>query len=260
MAEQKKQTLNFQEAIRKIEERGDFNRYAELKPVFEDKLERLRPGDHTERGLCYYYLLVSYMKANLVHETQESINFYEKMDDAFTKQLEVYRDDKDKVYRSELLDFFRLMERCYGSLELLYTNKHFNKRRKEAYRRKMEFRKHDHRARRKWWSWFEYRFLETTSAYGTSIGRWAGTIFIFALMASLGYFVIDLFVAQELRTVPVTQDHWFDYLYFAVITLTTVGFGDIAPLALPAKALAVFESFFGFLMLGIFIGLIQKKL
>ena len=75
--------MDFQDAIRKIEERGDFNRYAELKPIFEKRLEELKPGDHTERGLCYYYLLVSYLKAHLVHETEESIEYYEKMDKAF---------------------------------------------------------------------------------------------------------------------------------------------------------------------------------
>lgn len=251
--------MDFQDAIRKIEERGDFNRYAEVKPIFEAKLENLKKGDHTERGLCHYYLLVSYMKAHLVHETLEAMEYYEKMDRAFLKQYETYKEDKKKVYKSELKDFFRLMERCYGSLELLYSKKHFLVRHDHAFIRKMQFRKYKFATERKLWRWFEYKFLEVTSNFGTSLTRWALTTLSFAFVMAIAYFLIDLDLSEELKTIPSQGSHWFDYIYFAMITLTTVGYGDIVPQVLSAKALAVFESFFGFLMLGIFIGLIQKK-
>ncbi|MBU0981897.1 potassium channel family protein [Patescibacteria group bacterium] len=251
--------MDFQDAIQKIEERGDFNRYAEVKPAFEKRLEELRPGDHTERGICYYYLLISYLKASLVHETEESMEYYKKMDEAFLKQRDVYNEDKEKVYSSELADFYRLMERCYGSLELLYKKKHFLQSKEDAFRRKMQFRSCDFYEHKKIGKWLEYKFLEITSNYGTSLTRWALTVLAFSLVMSLGYFLLDLTVAESLRTIPATG-HWFDYIYYAMITLTTVGYGDIVPIMFAAKALAVTESFFGFLMLGIFIGLIQKKI
>ena len=251
--------MDFQDAIQKIEERGDFNRFAEVKPVFEDKLASLRPGDHTERGICYYYLLVSYLKANLVHETEESIEFYEKMDSAFEAQLNVYKTKRDHFSWPEIKDFFRLMDRCYESLETLYLKHNFRKRRLAAYRRKMEFAKDSFLFDRDYNKWFEYKFLETTSYYGTSLVRWAFTTLLFILIMGGAYALLDQFLAEEMRTLT-ADAHWFDYLYFSMITLTTVGFGDITPMALSAKMLVMAQAFFGFIMLGIFIGLINKRI
>ena len=112
--------MDFQEAVRKIEERGDFNRFVEMKPFFEEQLASLAKDNHIERALCYYYLLASYLKAQLVHETQESIEFYEKMDDEFMAQEKLYQKAKEKGIGSEVKDFYQLVERCYSSLEFLY--------------------------------------------------------------------------------------------------------------------------------------------
>jgi len=253
--------MDFQDAIRKIEERGDFNRFAEVKPIFETRLDELKPGDFTERGLCYYYLLISYLKADLVHETMECIEFYEKMCSAFEKQEKVYREEHKKFSWSEIKDFFRLMDRCYGSLEFLYHKHDFKRRRLDALERKMAFRKDACFFDREYLRWFEYKMAQITSLYGTSLYRWAITTAVFTFFMALAYMTIDQFVAEELRTVAAgAGGHWFDYIYFSMITITTVGYGEIVPIALAAKMLAVFEAFVGFLMLGIFINLIQKKL
>jgi voltage-gated potassium channel Kch len=36
-----------------------------------------------------------------------------------------------------------------------------------------------------------------------------------------------------------------DYLYYEIITFTTVGYGDIIPSTVPAKILAMFTALFG---------------
>ena len=255
--------MDFQEAIRKVEERGDFNRFAEVKPVFEQRLSELKSGDYTEEGLCHYYLLVSYLKANLVHETEESVEFYENMERAFLKQEEIYRKDHKKFSWSEIKDFFRLMERCYGSLEILYLKHDFKIRHRLAYERKMQFRKDAFFFNREFWNWLEYKALEVTCNYGTSLMRWAITTIIFTILMAGGFAIIDQLVDEASRTIAASSNIFaeaIDYFYFSMITITTVGFGDIAPLSVAAKLLAVAESFFGFLMLGIFIGLIQRKL
>lgn len=251
--------MDFQEAIQKIEERGDFNRYAEVKPAFEEQLKNLKPGDHTERGLCYYYLLVSYLKAQLVHETEESVDYFEKMDEAFASQEEEYREHPKKITREEVQDFYRLMERCYNSLEFLYQRHDFKFRKVSAYERKMHFRKDSFWAKKQYGKWLEYRALEITCLYGTSVSRWAVTTFAFLFLVSFGYMAIDLLSVQEYKMIP-HDAHWFDYFYYSLIVLTTVGLGDIYPLTLAGKMLTAGEAFFGFMMLGIFIGMIQKKL
>jgi hypothetical protein len=252
-------SLDFQDAIRKIEERGDFNRFAEVKPIFVERLDQLKPGDYTERGLCYYYLLVSYLKAHLVHETEESIEFYDKMDHAFQRQEEVYKNDQHKFSWGEIKDFYRLMNRCYGSLEFLYLKHDFQLRREKAFSQKMNFRKSGYFFRREYWHWFEYKFIEVASGYGTSIPKWAITTLAFTFLMALIYFAIDQFIDPSLRTIA-EGANLFDYFYFSAISLTAVGFGDIAPLHWLAKAFIIAEAFTGYLMLGIFIGMVHKKL
>jgi len=45
----------------------------------------------------------------------------------------------------------------------------------------------------------------------------------------------------------------FQLVYFSIITMTTVGYGDILPVAAPARALASFESILSQLYLAIVI-------
>lgn len=251
--------MDFQDAIRKIEERGDFNRFAEVEPIFRERLSQLHPGDHTERGICYYYLLTSYLKADLVHETEEASDYFVKMDEAFIKQEAIYRKDRARFSRSEILDFFRLLERTYDSLEFLYAKHDFRERRLTAYTRKMECRQEAFLYQRKYANFLEYKFMEITSHYGTNLSSWAMTTLIFALTMALAYAGADLLVEPAMRTVP-TGSHWFDYFYLSVVTLTTVGFGDIVAVSVLGKILVIFEAFFGFLMLGIFINMLQKRL
>lgn len=252
--------MDFQEAIQKIEERGDFNRYVELKPVFEEQLHRLQAADYTERALCYYYLLVSYLKAQLVHETEESVLYFEEMDELFLKQEDVYQAHSKKFTQEEIQDFYKLMERCYNSLEFLYLRHNFKLRRELAYQRKMFFRKNAFFQKREILSALEYKFLEITCLYGTSLIRWAFATFVFVFIVSFGYMAIDKVQPDDLHRMIHGEAHWFDYFYFSVMILTTVGLGDIHPVTLAGKMLTSVEALFGFLMIGIFIGMLQKRL
>lgn len=252
--------MDFQDAIRKIEERGDYNQYAELKPVFEARLKELKEDDYTEVGLCYYYLLISYLKAHLSHETEEAAGFYEKMDTAFLDQFKTYLKEDRKAHMEEFKDFFKLMEKCYSALELLYIKKNFNVRELESYNRKMEYRKHSYKHAHKLFKWLEYQVLDMTCQFGISISRWAATVVCYALFMAFVYFLTDLAVAEEFRIIKAEGGHWFDYIYFSFVCLTTVGFGDILPLWSLPKFLSAFEAFTGYMMLGIFIVLIQKRI
>jgi hypothetical protein len=251
--------MEFQEAIRKVEERGDYNQYAELKPVFEARLKELKEDDYTEIGLCYYYLLIAYLKAHLSHETEEAAEYYEEMDKAFLNQFDAYLKQDRKANMSEFKDFFKLMEKCYSALELQYIKKNFTGRELQSYNRKMEYRKHSYRHTHRIFKWLEYQVLDMTCQFGISIARWAATLLCFGLFMGFIYFLTDQAVAEELKIIKSEGGHWFDYIYFSFVCLTTVGFGDIYPHWYLPKFLAAFEAFSGYMLLGIFIVLIQKR-
>lgn len=249
--------MDFQEAVRRIEERGDYNRYAEMKPFFEEQLKNLAKDNHTQRALSYYYLLASYLKAQLVHETEESIDFYEKMDAEFMAQEKFYQAGENPELVGEIRDFYQLMERCYSSLEFLYERHNFGIRSDAAYRQKMSFRKKAFKHSKKLGSYFEYVFFGLTSVYGTSLLRWAITTFVFTLIFAVGYWIIDQF--EPIRMIPAGAANLFDYLYYSIVVTSTVGLGDISPITHAGKVLTALQGFLGFLMLGIFVGMLQRK-
>lgn len=252
--------MDFKEAVSIIEQRGDFNQYAKLRSVFEEKLKELDRSDYTERGLCYYYLLLSLLKAHLVYDTEECREYWKMMEEEFLKQEEKYKQEPEKFSIIEINDFYHLMERCYSSLEIVYEKKDFIDSKKRTYERKMYYRKDHFWLNRKYWSWFEYKFLELTCHYGDSFMRWGITAVVFATILAGIYALIDLTQEEALQTVSHTTGHWFDYIYYSMVTLTSLGFGDIVPKSFPAKFLATIETFFGFVMLGIFITLIQRRI
>src|SRR3989339_768490 len=106
--------MNFNEAISIIEQRGDFHEYARLKKVFEGRLAELKENDHTERGLCYYYLLESLLKAHLVYDTEECREIFGKMNEEFAAREKKHSKNTKNYSRIEIQDFYHLMERCYS--------------------------------------------------------------------------------------------------------------------------------------------------
>ena len=53
--------------------------------------------------------------------------------------------------------------------------------------------------------------------------------------------------------------HWIDSLYFSVVSLTTVGYGDITPVTAAGKLFTIFYLIFGIGIFGAFINNILKS-
>lgn len=250
------------ELIQKIEEREDIQ--DEMKRVFADYLKTLPVYDYRSRGICFYYILRIILKAHQHYETTEARRYYDKMVAVFRLQNAKY---KEKLkHRSQLKttaltrisNFYRMMERFFSSLEVLYDKKDFLDATRRAYEEKMHYRKHHFLFQGKRWRYCEYFFLDLTSKYGDSFFRWGVTALLFALIMAGLYFLFDL--PLDLATRMVQNGHWYDYIYFSIVTLTTLGYGDIVPITPLAKFFVSIEVFFGYIMLGIFVNLIQKKL
>lgn len=252
--------MTFQEAIQAIEEKENIDRYSRLKSVFEKRLKELGPEDFTERGICYYYLLRILLKGHLLFENEECLNYYSALNGAFCAQEKIYQKNPRKFNPSEIHDFYRLMERCYSSLEVIYDKKDFLEGVRRTFERKMDCRKKHLFFNRKYWRWFEYAFFNFSSRYGNSFLRWGVTSLIFAVVMAAGYYLLDRVQPDPSLWLVPSPTQLYDYLYFSIVVLTTLGLGDFVPMTEIGKVLVNVESFFGFVMLGVFINLLQKKL
>ena len=71
----------------------------------------------------------------------------------------------------------------------------------------------------------------------------AWSVFLCSILAVFAY---EYDLLPHVSNSSTTQGRpLIDYLYYEVITFTTVGYGDIIPAAVPAKILAMFTALFG---------------
>jgi voltage-gated potassium channel Kch len=81
------------------------------------------------------------------------------------------------------------------------------------------------------------------------------TYLMLAVWWSTAYSLVGLLVPNSFAGLRegVHRLYGFDALYFSVITLTTVGYGEILPLSMPARMLAMMESLCGTLYVAVFV-------
>ena len=82
---------------------------------------------------------------------------------------------------------------------------------------------------------------------------------LIGLSASMLIFILDLFVPNSFNIIAAKQDTFSAFIYFAFVTLTTLGYGDISPLTPLARSLSTFTALFGQLYLVIIMALIVGK-
>jgi Ion channel len=118
--------------------------------------------------------------------------------------------------------------------------------------------------------WLIGRFWRATSLYGTSPIRFASTVACLILFFSLVYAPAIAATAW----LPRLEFHdeafptgfagfwqgWGHSLYFSIITLTTVGFGDIRPTNLLARLVVGGEALLGVSLFGVLITLSTRRL
>jgi voltage-gated potassium channel Kch len=55
-------------------------------------------------------------------------------------------------------------------------------------------------------------------------------------------------------------DNWIGPFYYSVVTITTLGYGDIVPATPVARIIAIFEVFIGYIMLGGLLSIFTNKM
>lgn len=87
-----------------------------------------------------------------------------------------------------------------------------------------------------------YAVWKATSDCGRSVGRWATVTLMVAVFFATLYTMVDIDYGQN-RTA-------LSPLYFSVVTITTLGYGDALPRSLVAQILVMVEVAVGYMMLG----------
>ncbi len=87
-----------------------------------------------------------------------------------------------------------------------------------------------------------YQLWRLTSDCGRSFARWGFLTAVLAVVFAILYTQVEIdYGSQQTVLSP---------LYFSVVTLTTLGFGDVLPASLVAQVLVLIEVVIGYVMLG----------
>jgi hypothetical protein len=89
------------------------------------------------------------------------------------------------------------------------------------------------------------------AGYGESLTRW-----VIACIVALTAFA-TLYARYDLVG-PIR--HWFDYVYFSIVTFTSLGYGDIHPTGIWGKAAACGEIILGLVMFGLLLTFIGNRM
>ena len=82
---------------------------------------------------------------------------------------------------------------------------------------------------------------------------------LIGLSSTLLIAIVDLFAPNSFSNIIEEQDTFTAFIYFAFVTLTTLGYGDISPLTPLARSLSTFTALFGQLYLVIIMALIVGR-
>ncbi len=99
------------------------------------------------------------------------------------------------------------------------------------------------------WVWW------ITSDCGLSIVRWATWTLIITTAYALAYTVVDIDYGRHVTDLSP--------LYFSIVTITTLGYGDVLPASLGAQVVVMSQVIIGYLMLGgllsLFAGMMGRR-
>ena len=102
------------------------------------------------------------------------------------------------------------------------------------------------------WAW------EVTSGSGVRIGRF----FVSTTVLALGWSAVNYCCRDELgleRAGKPITDYW-EALYFTVVSLTTLGYGDITPSTTIGQLLASIQGVFGFIVFALLASMLFRRL
>ncbi len=237
------------------------------------KIALMTPEAYEDRGTAYYYLIRIRLSRSTPLDDEKLVSFLDEMTKNFQEHEKIMKkslkDKKDllpsRVKELQLGAFYKLVESRLLKIEEEFDQKGFFDRLTQTYQEKMLFRQHRFFFQKKYGRWFLYWLWKTTSRYGESFAHWGLTNLVVVFgFAILFYFIGQYFsspshemirIGGEVRPAGV-----FNYFYYSVVTFTTLGYGDITPISLLEKVVGSLEVMIGYVMLGVFLTILHKRL
>jgi len=229
-------------------------------------LPNIAEVDTEKKAEFYYYLLTLTLRRHITFENPLARSYFDRMTEHLKsteeRYIAEYKVEKDqhrrKILFTQMKAFYKIVERYYVTLETGYAQKGFLDAQERAYEQKLLFRMGSLLLRKRYGKWAFIAFFRATTNFGMSIGRLPIFLLIMIVVFGIFYALSDLMAPAHVM-VPDTG-HWFDYVYFSTITLTSLGYGDIVPITLLQKLIVSVEILVGYVILGLFIHFVSKRL
>jgi hypothetical protein len=97
-----------------------------------------------------------------------------------------------------------------------------------------------------------YKIWSVTSDCGRNPGLWCLWIFVSVVLFSVLYAFCGVDYGK--------YDNWIGPFYYSVVTITTLGFGDIVPATPVARIITICEVSVGYIMLGGLLSIFTNKM
>ena len=237
------------------------------------KLKELGENAYEDRGVLYYYLLRIRLFKNTLLEDQTVIKYLKEMRKNFRNHenvvMKLYRTEKDpskkKILGFQLKAFYNIIESYMLHLERLFERKGFTDRMRDIYISKMLYREKTHFLTKQYGRWLLFYLWRQTSRYGESFAHWGMTNLLTVLAYTVLYYFIGAYISEPTHAMILSNGEIlpgsiFNYFYYSIVTFTTLGYGDIVPVTLLERIVASIEVIQGYVMLGVFLTILQKRL
>ena len=101
-------------------------------------------------------------------------------------------------------------------------------------------------------NYIAYKIWSITSDCGRSLSRWC----LWVLATIVLFSVLYAFCGVDYGK----HDNWIGPFYYSVVTITTLGYGDIVPATPVARIITICEVFIGYIMLGGLLSIFTNKM
>jgi len=109
-----------------------------------------------------------------------------------------------------------------------------------------EFRNRNRFSSAVYWLWL------ITSDCGRSLSRWGLLIFVQVILFACLYTQVGVDYGEH--------DTWLSPIYFSVVTITTLGYGDVLPTTVGGQIVTICEVVIGYIMLGGLLSIFTNKM